>query len=128
MEKVSEEKAVLYSFKQGSLTRRIGYIKRISNYRSYFIEYSKTNFDETCGMYKPIKINNKIIVSSDPDKLFNGFVWFPLEDENNVFEENEDTLKAAELFKANLMKNIKKKEQELTSLYLYAITLNEITK
>ena len=128
MEKVSEEKAVLYSFKQGSLTRRIGYIKRISNYRSYFIEYSNLNFDKTCGMYKPIKINNKIIVSSDPDKLFNGFVWFPLEDENNVFEENEDTLKAAKLFKANLMKNIKKKEQELTSLYLYAITLNEITK
>lgn len=122
---MEEFKAALYVFRNGILSRRCGYIRPINRYKSEFYEYKK-EVDRKIGMIKPYKRINPVFVTVTPGKVYSHFVWFPIKDENSVDEENEQTLRAAMLFRKKISKDIKKKENELNRLYLSEIALNEL--
>lgn len=117
-------KAVLFSFRDGMLGIRHGFVRQCTQYKKTFFELKYIE-DEKIGMIKPTREINPVFVDNKEGRIFNHFIWFEVSDDQ-VFNEDEYVRKAAEIFRTKVEHDLRKKEKEINKLYLDGAYLNDL--
>lgn len=110
-------KAILFSFRDGVISRKIGFVENVNSRNGRFFRYVYP-IDEKLGMHKPAKRKDLITVAAEPGYIHNNFIWYEIDDEDiSVEKENELVLKAAETFRTRTNMRIHELEKEMDRLF-----------
>lgn len=119
-------KAILFSFRDGVISRKIGFVETVNSRNARFFRYSY-DIDDVLGMHKPSKRTDVVIVAAEPGYIHNNFIWYEIDDEDISFEkENELVLKAAETFRTRTNMRIHELEKEMDRLFQAERYLSDI--
>ena len=117
LRRIKNEKIILFSFRDGVISRKIGFFEKVNLRNGRFFRYLYY-IDERLGMNKPAKKTDIVTVAADPGYIHNNFIWYEIDDNDfSVEKEHELILKAAEAFRARTNMRIHELEKEMDRLF-----------